>query len=67
MGNIETKSLFKSKTIWFNILALVVLVAAQFGFAEFQPAAWVTEIGTVIVISINLFLRFKTSQKISLR
>ena len=63
----ETKSLFKSKTIWFNILALLVLVAGQFGFTEFQPASWVTEIGAVIVISINLFLRFKTSQKISLR
>ena len=63
----KTKIFFKSKTFWFNILALAVLIAGQFGFAEFKPALWVSEFGMSIVLLVNIFLRFKTSQKISLR
>ena len=59
----ETKSWYLSKTLWFNALALVVLVAASFGytgeispdFAAFAPA---------IVIIINVILRFVTKEPI---
>jgi len=51
------KRWYESKTLWFNILAVVVLVANQFGFASFELDA---EIATGIVAVINMLLRFVT-------
>lgn len=62
----DTKFFLKSKTFWFNILALVTIIVGQFGFTEFKPDAWVGELGTAIVLIINIILRFRTTQKISL-
>ena len=31
------KEFWKSKTFWFNVLALIVAVAGYFGFAGFEP------------------------------
>jgi hypothetical protein len=59
------KKWYQSWTLWANILALIVLVANAFGFSQFQPDTWVTEIGTVAIILINIALRyFRTSQPI---
>jgi hypothetical protein len=53
---------WKSKTFWFNVLAVVVAVAAQFGFADFEPDA---ELIAVIVGIVNVILRFAVKQPVT--
>jgi hypothetical protein len=62
---IKGKALLSSKTFWFNLLAAVVAIASIFGFADFKPSGEVTEIITVIVSAVNIFLRLKTQQPIT--
>lgn len=58
------KDWWKSKTVWFNVLACVVMVANLFGFGDFQPDPKVAEVmGTAITI-VNILLRFYTSRAI---
>jgi len=58
----------KSKTVWFNFLFLLVVIANAFGFQEFQPDDWAKDfgetIGTLILIGGNIFLRFKTTKAV---
>ncbi len=62
-----TKPFYKSKTFWFNTLALLTIIASQFGFGEFKPDAWVNEVGVTIVLIINLILRFNTKEGITIK
>lgn len=62
----DAKLLWKSKTFWFNVLSLLVLVASAFGFSEFQAAPEVGQIGTVVVIVLNIILRWHTTQPVTL-
>jgi len=60
------KEWYKSKVFWFNVLALVVMLASAFGFAEFQPDARWVEVGSVIITVVNLLLRlFVTKQPLA--
>ena len=64
--NIEKgKALLKSKTFWFNALAIVTAVASLFGFGEFKPSEETTELIVLITGIINIALRCKTSQPIT--
>lgn len=62
------KPWYKSKTVWFSVLYVIVAVAGLFGYAEFEPAPeLVTGVGAALVIIkliIDLFLRSKTSEPI---
>lgn len=49
-----TKPFYASKTFWFNVLAVVVVAAGQFGFADFTLDA---EVSAGVVAIINLALR----------
>lgn len=61
------KKWYLSLTLWFNILALIVLVAMGFGFGEFTPDPWVPIVAAAVIAIINLILRaFKTSQRLTL-
>jgi membrane protein YdbS with pleckstrin-like domain len=66
----QAKSWWESKTLWFNIVFLIVSVAVpvlnHFGWADFKPdATWVT-IGGVLVTVVNLILRLVfTSAKLT--
>ncbi len=62
----DIKWVLKSKTFWFNVLALVVLVANALGYADFQANPQLMEIGSTIIVLVNLVLRFATTQPISL-
>lgn len=62
----DDKKWYASKTLWFNLIALVVVVINAFGFAEFEVATEVGAIGAGIVAVINLVLRAVTDKKITL-
>jgi len=57
------KKWYESKTIWLNVLALIVAVAAGFGYTGELPADWVVFVPAIIAI-INLILRLVTDRPI---
>jgi len=59
----NTKPWYQSKTLWFNVLTLVVAVAAGFGFAEFEPNQEVITIAGGVVALVNLALRLWFTDK----
>ena len=59
------KVLIKSRTFWFNILAVVVAIASLFGFADFQPDGKVIEAIGIITAIVNIYLRTKTDKPIT--
>jgi len=62
--NINPKSLFTSKTFWFNVLAGAILLANAFGFANFTVDPHVAEGAGIAINIINIILRLKTHQPI---
>lgn len=56
------KNWYASKTVWFNVLTLIVSVASAFGFREFVADPAVDQAAFVMVVIINLALRFVTRQ-----
>lgn len=61
------KEFWKSKTFWFNVLALLVTVGTSLGFKDFQPSQEVGEIALVVVTIINVVLRFMTKEQLVAR
>ena len=51
------KEWYLSKTLWFNIITLVVAVASGFGFGEFEPTPEVFAIAAGVVAVVNVVLR----------
>ena len=60
----QGKAWFESKTVLFNVIALLVLVASAFGFGDFTADAWVDQGATAIIAVVNLWLRFQTGKPI---
>ena len=56
----ETKKWYMSKTVFFNILAIVVIVANAFGFVDFQLGTEGNDIAMFIILGVNITLRFIT-------
>jgi hypothetical protein len=63
----NAKSIFLSKTFWFNLLALVVLVAKPFGFGDFQADPDLESYALVIVTLVNIVLRLLTKETVKLK
>jgi len=64
---VESKSFYKSKTFWFNLLAVIVLVANQFGFQEFEPNTQLTGFFIALMPIVNIALRFFTKQPLKVK
>jgi uncharacterized membrane protein len=60
----DAKSIFESKTFWFNVLALIVMIANYFGFGSFEidPDTQAAFVGIVAIL--NLILRTITTKSI---
>ncbi len=54
------KSIFASKTVWFNLVAMVVQVLP--GLAEHVPQPW----GELVTALGNIALRYVTTQPVKL-
>ncbi len=63
------KPWYKSKTLGFALLTVVVGIAAFFGFQEFEPdpelSGIITASITIAVAAINAILRYITKQPIA--
>lgn len=60
------KKWYTSKTVWFNLIALVVAVANYFGYKDFPPDPNTGAYALTIIAVINLILRAVTDKKITL-
>ena len=64
---IDTKFFLKSKTILFNGLTVLVVLATHFGFTPNQELAEeVTKVLIALVPIVNIVLRFITSKSVHL-
>ncbi|RLC74623.1 MAG: hypothetical protein DRJ03_31650 [Chloroflexi bacterium] len=57
------KEWWKSRTVWFNVLAFIVAVAAEFGYTGELPDEWAVFVPAAVAI-INLILRWLTKEPI---
>ena len=60
------KNFWRSKTLWFFALYLLVAVAGVFGFAGFQPTADQSEIIGIVVAVVGIILRLLTKEPVKL-
>jgi len=61
------KEFYKSKTVYFGALFIIIAIANFFGFAEFQPSAEVSRISEVLIGVIIIALRFKTDKPVKIK
>lgn len=57
------KKIWKSKTLWFNVLAAVVLVASEVGFGGFEADP---QLMALVAAAANVVLRFVTREPVEL-
>lgn len=60
----NAKSILKSKTFYFNVLAVIILVANSFGFSDFSLDP---EVAAGIIAVVNLLLRLVTKTAVYVR
>ena len=58
------KPFWKSKTLWFNLIFLLVTLATSWGYTDWQPTTEMQQIITGVVLILNLILRYMTKQGI---
>ncbi len=51
------KSFWRTKSFWFNLLALIVAVASNYGYTGEMPESWVVFI-PVLVTLVNMLLHY---------
>lgn len=60
------KKFYLSRTFWFNGVALLVLVLESFGYVDFVPDENIAQYAAGIITLVNVILRFRTNEAISL-
>ena len=59
----DEKKWYASKTFWFNLVALVVMVLGAFGYTGEVPDEWGVYVPAIIAF-VNLILRYFTKEPI---
>ena len=59
----DEKKWYASKTFWFNLVALVVMVLGAFGYTGEVPDEWGVFVPAIIA-AVNLILRYFTKEPI---
>jgi hypothetical protein len=64
----QSKNVFLSKTVWFNVLSAIVLLSDELKVLSFIPAETLLTINIVVNILIRVFftnepVKFKTTAK----
>lgn len=64
----SSKAWWQSKTIWFNVLTALLIIATRHGFSEFTPDPniefYAQIVETVVVAVGNIILRLVTRQPV---
>jgi hypothetical protein len=63
---IDAKKWYLSKTVWFNVLYAIVVVAGFFGFAGFEPSPELKEVLLILGPVVNFILRLLTNKGVTL-
>lgn len=63
--NMEGKSFLKSKTLWANVLAVILIIAQEIGGVT--PAALDAGSQSIILAVVNIILRTITKQPVNLK
>ena len=62
----DSKKWYLSKTLWFNVLALITAVAQYYGFANFTPDPNMGAYAIALVAVVNAVLRLVTKKPVTL-
>lgn len=60
----NAKGIFTSKPFWFNLLALVVIIANAFGFADFSRDPAIDQYALIAITVINIVLQLVTKRPV---
>ena len=60
------KEWWKSKTLWFNVLAFIVAIAANYSYTGELPEEWLALVPAAIAV-INFLLRWLTTKAITVK
>lgn len=64
--DVQGKKIWRSRTFWWNILALVVALAGYFGFGDFEASPDTAAIAAGVAAVINLVLRVLTDEPVTI-
>ena len=67
MNDNGSKPFWASKTVLFNVLAIMVLVANSYGFGDFQLPEGSDRAVEFAIVIINLALRFMTKTSVTVK
>ena len=61
----DAKNILKSKTVWANVLAVILIIAQQVGGVT--PANIDPQTQSIILAVVNVILRFITKQPVKIK
>ena len=60
----QSKQWYMSKTLWFNLFALIAAIASAFGYTGELPQNWAVFVPAIVAV-INMVLRLIVKQEIA--
>lgn len=63
--NADGKSILASKTLWVNVLTILITIVTALSGADFIPAEYMVWITALVLPILNVILRFFTNEPVS--